>query len=159
MSTFFEAIEQERLTLTRSNDTPVAPFGYGADLSCLSDVGPNFEEIDPFSTQAILESSVRRLDTPRGSLPDGGDPEDLEYGYDLVGKLNHPMTVLDRAETEGRASSEVEKDDRVRSASVTILSFDLGRRMRISITIQPVDPNLDEISGTFAITPEGTVAE
>jgi len=154
MTTFLEAIEAAKATLPALPEATGNALGYGTDLSCVTDVTEDFAEVDPFSVQAIRESAIRRLSTDRGELPESGDPEDADYGFNLRRLLNSPTTESALAEVESRASGEVEKDPRVKSAVVTLTRL-AANRMRVSLTITPEDPRLTTFESAFELTTEG----
>lgn len=148
------ALDAQIATLAREVDTPVAPFGYGTDLSCITDLTEDLAEVDPNSTQAIAKALIRRLITPRGALPD-----DKDYGYDLRGLLNQGTTLAQLRSAGGQARSECRKDDRVSDVQVTA-SFTLGTStLSVSIEVTPADPQLDTFSFTFALTDTSAVIE
>ena len=153
-STVQAALDQQLATLTREVDAPVAPLGYGTDLSCVTDLTEDLAEVDPNSVQGIAEALIRRLITPRGALPD-----DPDYGYDLRGLLNRGTTLAELRNASGQARSEVRKDDRVRDADVAA-SFTLGNStLNVTIAVTPADPALDAFSFTFALTDTSVVIE
>lgn len=135
--TFAAVLALENAKLTRQVDTPEEPFGYGAELSCISDLTPDLREVDPFSLEGIAEAVLRRWDTPRGTNLD-----DLDYGESIAGMLNAPTTFQTLRAKEGRLRAEAEKDDRVEDCVVRLTMTDNGTSMRISATITPVDPDL-----------------
>lgn len=146
------AIAEERATLERIVPTPTPPFGYGRDLSCTTDVTPTWEEVDPFSERAIWEASLRRITTERGELPDGGDPEDLEYGRDVRRLLHRGLTPAQIRDEAGQLQAELTKDDRVESASVTLRQLSL-KELHVEISITPVGADRS-FTKTLAVTPE-----
>ena len=80
MSAMVKALlEVELATITKIVDTPEAPHGYGSDISGAADLDPDMAEVDGFSTLALAQALVRRLDTPRGTLLDDGN-----YGMGLT---------------------------------------------------------------------------
>jgi hypothetical protein len=153
MSTVADFIASEIAKLQRIVPLPTGSLGYGRDLSCVSDVTPTMEEVDPFSVRGIREAIVRRLTTPRGSLPD-----DPEYGLDLRRFLNTGHTVQTLTSLAGLITTEIGKDDRVGSISVTVALPDPST-LRISLTITPEDPRLGAFDLTFAITSGAAVIE
>jgi hypothetical protein len=145
-----EAIAAEIAALERVVDVPVPPFGFGTDLSCTTDLTPTMEETSGDLRLALAEALVRRLDCPRGALPD-----DAAYGKDLRSYLNRPTTALELLELAGAVRAELEKDDRVDTAPTTITTVNAGQTMTLKVVVTPVDPSV----GTFAMTLAVTSAE
>ena len=137
------AIETELATLTQLVDFPTEPFGYGSDISCDSDVDPLVREVNGFTTLALAEALVRRLDTPRGSLPDDDD-----YGIDLRGLLNRGSVAADIQQLAGQIRAELAKDDRVDTLTVTVAPSSTGTVLRVEVAVQPVDAEI----GGFTLT-------
>lgn len=148
-----EGIAEESSDLERIVPTPVEPFGYGRDLSCTSDITETLDEVDEFSNQALWEASVRRLTCDRGELPDGGDPEDLEYGRSVVRLLHRGLTPAQIRDEAGQIQQEVTKDDRIAAASVVLTQRSLGE-IHIALTLTPVGSR-ESFTRTLAVTPEG----
>jgi phage baseplate assembly protein W len=148
------AIAEGIADLDRVVDTPVSPFGYGSDISCTTDLDPLMSEVDPFSIDAIRQAILRRLDTPRGQLPD-----DPNYGLDLKSELNRGVDVNTLRSLAGRLRSEIVKDDRVDSATVRVAPNATGSRITVNIRVVPVDPNLGEFDATLAATSTEVILE
>jgi len=138
-----DAIASELALLTQSVSFPVDPFGYGSDISCDSDIDPNVAEVDPFSTLAIAQAIVRRLDTPRGSLPD-----DKDYGIDLRAYANRGVDTNAIESLAGQIRSELENDDRLGSVSVTVRPDSTGKSIGVELAVRPADPQ----TGGFGLT-------
>jgi hypothetical protein len=148
------SLDAQLAALVREVDAPVAPLGYGTDLSCITDLTEDLAEVDANSVQAIAEALIRRLTTPRGGLPD-----DPDYGYDLRGMLNRGVTLAELRTVTGQARSECRKDDRVRDVDVSA-SFTLGNStLSVAIAVTPADPAVDDFSFTFALTDSSVVIE
>lgn len=86
---------------------------YGTDVSTF----PGFDATGRTITgpRVVAEACLRRLTTRRGSLsydPDGG--------YDLTDLLNEDLSASDLRRHELAAELELEKDDRITSADVTL---------------------------------------
>ena len=137
------AIAAELALLEQAVDFPVEPFGYGSDISCDFDVAPDVAEVDPFSTFALAQAIVRRLDTPRGTLPD-----DKDYGISVRQYVNKGTTAAEIVSLAGQIRNEVLKDDRVETLTVTVIPSPTGTTLRIVLAIQPVDAEL----GGFTLT-------
>lgn len=142
--------------LTQIVPPPAGPLGYGRDLSCVRDVTETADEVDEFSVVAIWEAALRRITTDRGSLPDGGDPEDGEYGWSVYRLLHRGLTPAEIRDAAGQLQSEISKDDRVRVVSVSLAQLS-SQELRVEISIEPMPP-LAPFSRTVAVTPD-TVRE
>lgn len=147
-------IAAELAAAERLMDAPVAPFGYGSDLSCADDLSPDMAEVDGFSTLALAQALVRRLDCPRGGLPD-----DPNYGIDLRSYANRGVTSDDVRALAGAIRSELEKDDRVDGVAVIVMPSTTGQSLAVTLAVTPVDPNLGGFSLTLAVTSATTVIE
>jgi hypothetical protein len=139
-------IKAEIAALTRQVPTPVEPFGYGVDLSCVEDLTETMAEVDPFSTRALAEAIYRRLSTPRGALPDDG-----VYGLDLRSYLNRGTTAAELRDLASQVRAEITKDDRVSSADVTV-TVPSSSELNVRIRITPEDPELGPFDLTLAVT-------
>src|SRR3989304_1266472 len=88
---------------------------FGSDLSCDDDLRADFGELDSDDPLLVAQASYRRLNTSRGVLED-----DPDHGLDVRRWLHQPTTERQLRGNEGRARSEVLKDDRVLSVEVTL---------------------------------------
>ncbi len=129
----------------------VAPdaLGYGTDLSCVTDLTPALDEVDPQSTRAIGESLVRRLISPRGSVVD-----DQAYGYDLRGLCNRGVTNEQLLRVASLARAECLKDDRVIEARVTLVYAAQTKQLRVEIIVTPQASDAT-FTLTFFVTADG----
>jgi hypothetical protein len=121
--------------------------GYGSDLDCGSDLTSDMGEVDPFSPRALAQALLRRLDCPRGGLP-----EDDDYGTDLVSMLNRGSTAADVQNLGSKIRSELAKDDRVDSLVVVVSPFPNGKDITVNVQVTPVDPVIGTFSMTFVAT-------
>jgi hypothetical protein len=149
-----DVIEAEFAQLVQIVPTPQAPLLYGRDLSCVMDVTDRLDEVDENSVQGITESTIRRLSTRRGEYPDGGLPEDGEYGWSVLSLVSKGLTSADIRDAAGEIQQEVTKDDRIESASVTLTQVSL-KELRILITITPAIPGLAPFDLNLVATPTG----
>lgn len=117
--------------------TPTGELGYGVDLSCTTDVTPDFDEVDKDSYRGIGEAQFRRLITRRGLLVD-----DPDYGRDVRSLANRGVTARDLLAEAGEIKLECEKDDRISRSDVTLTPEQGGKRIRITIRNTPADPQL-----------------
>lgn len=149
MTAVTDAITEGLATLSQIMDAPAAPVGYGSDLACQTDLTDQMTELDGVddAEQILAEAILRRLDCPRGGLPD-----DPNYGYDVRGDLNRGMTTDEIRALAGRIRNEVEKDDRVDSVVVTVTPSSTGDSLAISIRVTPVDASLGVFKLLVAVT-------
>lgn len=147
-------IAAELALLARVVDVPAAPLGYGTDISCTSDLSARMDEVDPFSVAGLSEAIVRRLDCPRGQLPD-----DADYGMDLRGMLNHGTTADEIRSLAGRIRNELQKDDRIESVVVTVTPSSTGSSLRVSLAVTPVDARLGGFRLVVAVTDAALLLE
>lgn len=138
-------IAAELALLSQLVDFPSAPFGYGTDVSCDSDVDPLVRDVNGFTTLALAEAIVRRLDTPRGSLPD-----DKNYGISVPSYLNSGRTAQGIRQLAGQIRAEVLLDDRVQSLTVRVAPNSVGSDLRIELLVEPIDALLG--AGSFTLT-------
>lgn len=141
-----EAIDAEIALLVRLVDTPVEPFGYGVDLSCVDDISAALDEVDAFSRRAIGEALLRRLTCPRGQLPD-----DPNYGLDVRGYLNRATPAAELRDLAGAIQGESRKDDRVSDVAVTCAMAGLSA-LTITIVVTPFRADIGVFTLTLAAT-------
>lgn len=144
--------------LTRITATPVAPFGFGSDISVAADVDPLLTLVDPFSMLGIGQAIVRRWDCPRGGLPpDGKDAQD--YGIDLRSFCNRGMRDRDLRALESRLQIEALKDDRIKSIVVVVTQTFRGALVDLTVDarVTAVDPTVGTFGLVLAVTSEDIV--
>lgn len=144
------AIASELAGLARVVDVPAGPYGYGTDLSCVTDLTADFAEVDPQSRTAVAQAVIRRLITPRGGLID-----DPDYGYDVRGLCNRATTPTELRALGDQCRAEARKDDRVQDATVTATYDDGTRELRLTVMLTCEDPALGTFTFTFAVTASG----
>jgi hypothetical protein len=134
----------------------VAPdaFGYGLDLSCVTDVTAALDEVDPMSSAAVTQAIIRRLITPRGGVIDDG-----AYGFDLRGYCNRGVTQQDLNRVQASVQSEARKDDRVATANAVVQFTSLLRnRIRVNVTGTLKDSG-EAFKLVFFVTTDGAELE
>lgn len=124
--------ELEEIEPVRSHDAE--PHGYGSDISCDRDVDARVTELDGFDPLVLAQALVRRLDCPRGALPD-----DPTYGIDLRGFLNRGATLQNLRSLSGQIRLELTKDDRVSSVTVRVTADLAAKSLAITVRVVPVD--------------------
>lgn len=130
MTTVLEMMTAEILTLGVVDRVAPTTLGYGNDLSCVTDLTATMEEVDPDSGAGVAEMTIRRVTTPRGMVID-----DLSWGIDLRGYLNHGTTALELSNMESSVRTEVERDDRIVTAPVTVAYAAATRSLTVTIVL------------------------
>lgn len=105
----------------------------GLDLSCVTDLEEDMAEVS--GRTCLAQAIARRLTTPRGGLID-----DPGYGYDLRDLLNADVGPRELAAAASAAENECLKDERVLSATVSIVYAQ-----------QTVDVALEDADGPFKL--------
>lgn len=149
-----DTIAAELAELTREVSTPAGDLGYGVDLHCVDDLREDMAEVDPFSVLGVGQAIVRRLTTPRGSVPDAPD-----YGIDLRAYCNRGVPESEIQGLAARVRSEVTKDDRVRAATVTVTANASTGALTVSIVVTPAIVALASFTLTFAVTSGAVLLE
>lgn len=152
MTVFTDAIAAGQAELTRLMPAPVEPFGYGVDLSCVSDLTDSLAEVNAFAPLGIAEALIRRLTCPRGGLPD-----DPDYGYDLVALLNRGASDANLLEYGALIRGECRKDDRVDDVLPTLTMESITRTLFVRLQVKAVDPALRVFEFTLAVTDAGVL--
>ena len=96
--------------------------------------------------QAVLESYLRRLTTPRGTLL-GGDEEE-NFGIDLPGYVGDTDPSLLEQVTPGVVRNELRKDPRTFDVSVSVVASSLRADGLVELAIR-VQARLQETGETF----------
>lgn len=91
----------------------MAKIDFGADVSTFPDLNVRGTQVK--DTKSVAECSLRRLTTPNASLS-----YDRDAGYDLRDLLNEDLDEADLRRHETLAAIELEKDERVRTATVSL---------------------------------------
>lgn len=154
MTIVHDTIAAELALLEQETDFPVAPFGYGSDLACASDLEAGMREVDGLSIEALSQAILRRLDCQRGALPD-----DPDYGIDLRSYLNEGTTTAELRSLAGRIRNEVSKDDRVDRVTVTVAPTSTGSSLRVQLDVQPIDARIGGFSLTLTASSSALLLE
>ncbi len=147
MTIVHDTIAAEIALLVRTEPTPLAPFGYGQDLDCETDITEELLEVDPSSKRGLGQALVRRLSCPRGRLPD-----DPDYGFDVRGRLNNGTELSVIRDLAGQIKSEIMKDDRIEGADVTTAYSAPTNTLNVRIWVSAVDSALGQFALTLAVT-------
>jgi hypothetical protein len=120
--------------------------GYGRSVWCL----PGFGLVTgryASGRAALIQSILRRLQTPRGTLRN--HPDALRFGLDLPGLIGSAGAARAAIMLPGMIGAELRKDQRIASASARVTVATQGAESTIVIVID-VAPADD--SGSFALT-------
>lgn len=145
-----DAIAAELALLERVVPMPTGDLGYGSDLAMTAeaiDIDPDMVERRGDDPLVLAEAMVRRLDTPRGALPD-----DRNYGYDVRGHLNRGTTRTEVRAMNAGVHGELIKDDRLRAVRVEVAPAPDGSEIAIAIQATPADPALAPFELVLAVT-------
>lgn len=129
--------------------TPQAPFGYGRDLVCRSDLTEDMRETDQNSPESIIDWCFRVLTTGRNTIPDAPG-----QGFDVSRLINVERTRQSIAEIEGEIRNEIDQDDRIERSEVSV-AFNNSDKLFISFRIFPEDVSTPDFSFTFALDTSG----
>lgn len=156
-----DAIAAEVAKLTRVVDPPSGPLGWGTDLSCAEDLTEEMDEVGGLDARVLAEAIVRRLTTPRGSLPDvrAADFRDMNYGLDLSSYLNRGVTADEIRGLAAIVRSELTKDDRISGVTVTVTPSPNGSSLAIDLLVTPRDPGIDPFSLVLSVTSSSVLVE
>lgn len=102
----------------------------GKDISCTTSIRTGRYVTGP---RLVAEAIYRRLTTPRGMLR--GGEEEANYGLDLTDLIGSVSTRADAAALPGRIRSEIEKDERIIDANVTVVETTEGVGKSFLVTI------------------------
>jgi hypothetical protein len=149
-------IAAETAKLAREVRTPTGELGYGVDLKCREDLSPRLDEIDPNGLEGIGQDLFHRITTDRNTGALAIDAPD--YGINVARFLSMPTDQAALASYAGRVAAECRKDDRVDRVEVTVTMRD-SKNMRITIIVDPLDPELTTFTLIVAITSGAVLLE
>jgi hypothetical protein len=102
-------------------------YDLGTDVSTFPDLDVTGRKIT--GARVVAECCLRRLTTQADTL--GYDPD---FGYDLRDLLNEDFSDSELRRHEARAAIEVEKDERIRRADVTLTLNHATHTLTVRIT-------------------------
>jgi hypothetical protein len=140
--------------MIRAVDPPTEPYGYGSDVSCVTDIAPDIELVDPFTKRGLSESIIRQLTCPRGRIADLPD-----WGLDVRGMLSRGVTLDMLRTLAGQIRNELTKDDRVDDVGVDVETSSDYRALRIHLAVSAVDPGIGGFDLVFVVTPTTVESE
>lgn len=128
---------------------------YGSDSYCLTDI----QRISTLVTDprvVIGQRVARRLQTPRGALAlINGDPN---FGYDVRQLVNAKLTPQFKVTVGNAIRDEVEKDQEVLRAAVSVDDTSGGNGIVISIDIQSSDGPFSLVLNVRDLTVEALIS-
>jgi hypothetical protein len=151
-----EVIDAEIARVRRVVHPPRGELGWGRDVACAVDLTPSMDEVS--GDRLLADAIVRRLTTRRGSLPDARAPflRNLTYGLDVTSYLNRGVTSQEIRALATKVRSEVTKDDRIATVSVTVTPSPNGDRLDIDLRVTPRDAR-DAFRLVLAVTSAGVL--
>lgn len=153
-ATFTAAMASQLAELERVVDAPVAPHGYGRDLSCVLDCTDGFAEVNGDTALIVAQAVARRFLTPRGSILD-----DLDQGRDVRGFLHRPATRDELRAFESQLRAEAMKDERVADAAVQFSVSDGARELTLDVRLTPHHPTLQPFRFVLSVTEASVLLE
>lgn len=135
-----------------TSSTPTAPYGYGGDMWCESDLHPRMIDVSD-SALVVAQHCVRRLDTPNGL------PDDFDWGLSLSDYCNRPTTRAELYALEGSISSELVDDDRIDEVHAQVEPSSDFRTLAVTLRIVPLDPANQEFTLTLSVSDVGVLLE
>ncbi len=114
------------------------------------DLDPMFRTVS--GARGLAEALLRRLTTPRGTLLD-----DASYGYDLRSRLNDSLTPYELVQIGVAARAEIERDERVESATATATLT--GGRLRVVAQVLTAAGPFRLVLAVGSVTSEVLAAE
>lgn len=146
------AITASLAALEVTSSIPTAPYGYGGDVWCESDVDARWREVSD-SALVLAQHCVRRLDTPSG-LPDEDD-----WGISITDYCNRPTTRRELYELEGTIVAELVDDDRIDEVHAEVEPSTDYSTLTVTLRIVPMDPLVDNFTLTLSVSDVGVLLE
>ncbi len=146
------ALAASLAALEVTSSIPIAPYGYGGDMWCESDLDPRMDEISD-SALVLAQHCVRRLDTP------GGLPDEDEWGISISEYCNRPTTRQELYALEGEIVAELVDDDRIDEVYCTVEPSSDYSTLTVTLRIVPVDSAEQDFSLTLSVSDVGVLIE
>ena len=131
---------------------PEAPYGYGSDLWCESDLDPRMSEVSD-SALVLAQHCARRLDTPSGL------PDDDSWGISIGDYCNRPTTTQELYELEGSIVAELVDDDRIDEVTASVEASSDLRTLTVSIRVVPLDSAEASFTATRSVSDTALIIE
>jgi hypothetical protein len=120
---------------------------FGTDIRSIPDLDPGFGLVS--GRAALVEDLLRRLSTPRGGVFFAPDE-----GYDLRALLNEGLDEDGIAREQMAIEAELERDERIASASVTLSLDHAQQRGRLTAALTDADGPFPLVIGINQLTVE-----
>lgn len=151
-STVETALSEMIAELEVTSSVPVAPYGYGSDVSCANDIDARWTEISD-TALIIAQHCVRRIDTPNG-LPDKDD-----WGISITDYCNRPTTRKELNELEGKVFGQLIDDDRINELFVSAEPSTDYTTLTVNVRIVPEDPSTEDFTLILSVSDTGVILE
>ena len=125
----------------------VAQAPLGTDVSTVPDLDGYFRLMT--GLRVVGEALLRRLTTPPGGLF-----YDPDYGYDIRGLLNAPLTSADLARARIRIVAECQKDERVDTVEADLALNESTGRLTLSLLVATAAGPFKLTAAVSAVTVE-----
>jgi hypothetical protein len=139
------ALDAAIADLEVTSSIPAAPYGYGGDMWCESDLDPRMTEISD-TALVLAQYAVRRLDTPDGL------PDDPNWGMSISEYCLRPTTRREIAALAGEIVAELRDDDRIDTVSAAVAVSTDYTTLTATIRIVPMDPEAGEFTLTLSVS-------
>jgi hypothetical protein len=147
------ALDSVLAELTQDVSVPEAPFEFGSDLSCISDIDNRATELAQNDPRIIWEYLCRRWTTRRGIL----GPDAPDWGIDAREWVNKGATLSQLAGYADQLRVEGEDDDRIASLEIVPSYTTQTRSLSFRVHVVTADPTTVDFDGTFALPQTGEV--
>lgn len=114
----------------KASSTAVAPFGYGVDLVCATDIDLQLAETVSTTVASLAQDCFHRVTTPRGSIVD-----DPNFGIDLRALLSTGLTPAVTRSIATLVHGELLKDDRIADVATSLSVSGVGKSLVYTVTI------------------------
>jgi len=146
------ALEAAKAELTREITVPEAPFEFGSDLSCVTDIDELGTELAHNDPRCVWEYLLRRWTTKPDTLRD-----EPGWGIDAREWVNKGVTERELTGYADQLRVEGEDDDRIQSIEIEPTWIPQTSKLSFAVRVVSADPTIASFSGTFALTQAGTV--
>lgn len=151
-TTVEDAIADSIADLEQVSSFPVAPFGYGGDLWCESDLDARMNEVSD-SALVIAQMCVRRLDTPSGL------PDDDDWGISISEYCNRPTDRAELYNLEGEIVTELSDDDRIEEVKASVQPSSDYTTLTVEIRVVPAEYRDEAFTMTLTASDSGVLVE
>lgn len=125
---------------------------YGTDLAMVrTSAGLDLDtkmRLEPDTETLLLNAIIRRLSTPRGSIP-----EYPSYGYDLRSLLGKTLTNAQLLQEQAAIAAQLEQDERIRRARCSLsLSSTTGTLTATIVAVLETGETFTRVLSVSAVT-------